>query len=301
MARPRKEGLDYFPLDVDFFSNRKIKILKAQFGADGITIYLYLLCEIYKKGYYLQVDDDFYYIVADDLNMSQNKIGQVIHFLLERSLFDNILFQSDKVLTSVSIQKQYQESVKARASKNPIQVKRFWLLDEAETETFIKVVQNDNFSEKNPSYSENNDFNSKNNDTKESKEKKNKINKSKVIDPPKLFEEFWMAYPRKASRMLAEQAYIEVLSDTDWLEESQLLEAAKNYAEYCKILIKEEIYIKYASNWLKDSIWMDYLPQNYKKPKKKENSGSIQNNRFNNIVSKEHDYEELERQLLGSQ
>ena len=29
MARPQKEGLEYFSLDVDFFLDRKIKILKA--------------------------------------------------------------------------------------------------------------------------------------------------------------------------------------------------------------------------------------------------------------------------------
>ena len=53
MARPRKEGMDYFSFDVDFFTgSKKIKILKARYGADGIVIYLYLLCEIYKNGYY---------------------------------------------------------------------------------------------------------------------------------------------------------------------------------------------------------------------------------------------------------
>ena len=46
LARPQKEGLAYFSLDVDFFSDRKVKILKGRFGADGITYYLYLLCEI---------------------------------------------------------------------------------------------------------------------------------------------------------------------------------------------------------------------------------------------------------------
>lgn len=103
MARPRKQGLGYFPLDVDFFQNKKIRILKAKYGVDGISVYLYLLCEIYKNGYYVPVDDDFIYIMADDLKMSNNKIKQVLNFLLEQSLFDNTLFQSDKVLTSASI------------------------------------------------------------------------------------------------------------------------------------------------------------------------------------------------------
>ena len=57
MARRRQEGNLFFRLDVDFFSDRKVKILKARYGADGITLYLYLLCEIYKTGYYLKIED----------------------------------------------------------------------------------------------------------------------------------------------------------------------------------------------------------------------------------------------------
>lgn len=60
MARRRQEGNLFFRLDVDFFSDRKVKILKARYGADGITLYLYLLCEIYSVGIekgFLQTDE----------------------------------------------------------------------------------------------------------------------------------------------------------------------------------------------------------------------------------------------------
>ena len=100
MARRKQEGNRFFRLDVDFFSDKKVKILKARYGADGVTLYLYILCEIYKAGYYLKIDEDFEFIVSDDLSMDSNKVKQVLNFLLERSLFDNTLFQSDKVLTS---------------------------------------------------------------------------------------------------------------------------------------------------------------------------------------------------------
>ena len=65
MARPRKRGLDYFPFDVTFFSDKKIRILKSRFGADGIEIYIYLLCEIYKEGYFIHLDNDYEYIIAE--------------------------------------------------------------------------------------------------------------------------------------------------------------------------------------------------------------------------------------------
>lgn len=38
MARDRKEGLDYFSFDCDFFSDRKIKRLRAKFGTDGVMV-----------------------------------------------------------------------------------------------------------------------------------------------------------------------------------------------------------------------------------------------------------------------
>lgn len=95
MARRKQEGNRFFRLDVDFFSDKKVKILKARYGADGVTLYLYILCEIYKAGYYLKIDEDFEFIVSDDLSMDSNKVKQVLNFLLERSLFDNTLFQSD--------------------------------------------------------------------------------------------------------------------------------------------------------------------------------------------------------------
>lgn len=177
MARPQKEGLAYFSLDVDFFSDRKVKILKGRFGADGITYYLYLLCEIYKgHGYYLEVDEDFDYITSSELGMSHAKIGQMRKFLLERSLFDNKrfgnkLFQSDTILTSTSIQRRFQLAVKSRASKNPVVVNpKFWLLSKEETQSFIKMHPILNNSEKNPDYSQKNPEDSENNAIKKRKE-----------------------------------------------------------------------------------------------------------------------------------
>lgn len=163
MARPKKSGLSYFPLDTDFFDNdSRIKILKARYRADGIMIYVYLLCEIYKNGYYIQVDDDLEYIIASELGVSVDKVKQVMNFLLKKSLFDSKLFSSDKVLTSAGIQKRFQLAVKERARKNPIEVGRYWLLEKEATEPFIKCTlfkENPGnacgYSGKNPEDSEN--------------------------------------------------------------------------------------------------------------------------------------------------
>lgn len=179
MARPRKIGLDYFPFDVEFFSDKKIKIVKSRYGNDGITIFIYLLCEIYKNGFFIVWDDDYKFIVADDLNVSGGLIEQVLKFLVERSLLKSILFNSDTIITSPSIQKRFQEIVKLRKTQVFVPAE-LWVLPDENTQGCIKVTEKQVFSEINPNKSENNTSFSEINSTKESKEKKSKVKKSKV-------------------------------------------------------------------------------------------------------------------------
>ena len=284
MARPRKEGMDYFSFDVDFFTgSKKIKILKARYGADGIVIYLYLLCEIYKNGYYLKVDDDFEFVISDDLNMNCDKVKQVLSFLLERSLFDNKLFQSDKVLTSAGIQKRFQLAVKTRASKNPVTVKDFWVLSEEETETFIKVNPSLNNSVNNNDYSEKNELDSENNSIKESK-----VNKSICIDtaPPdksfspeleKAFQLFLVC--RKQNGQDLNQEQIRLLRE-------ELCNLSDKDTERIAIVKKATV-----------SNWKSFYPlkeQGRKaEPKKK--------TKFSNFNGREYDMNSLESKLLNSQ
>ena len=74
-----------------------------------------------------------------------------------------------------------------------------------------------------------------------------------------------------------------------------LISAAKNYAEACKINGTTEQYINHPNNWLKDSVWIDYLPDNYKQPKK---GRKTRDN--NNFQKREYDYDDLESRLLGT-
>lgn len=181
MARPKKTGLDYFPFDVQFFSNKKIKILKARYGTDGVVLFLFLLCEIYKNGYYLIWDDDYKYVVADELNLSDGLIEQVLNFLIGRSLLNRILLGSDTFLTSPGIQSRFQEAVKSRAVKSPVSViSELWLLSKEKTQSFIKFTQNADIPQNNHDFSKNNPSNSEKNATKKSKVNESKVNKIKV-------------------------------------------------------------------------------------------------------------------------
>ena len=148
MARPMKNGLTYFPFDVDFFTDKKIKRLRAKYGADEIAVYMYLLCEIYRSGYYIEYDEDLILDISDELNLSEGSTTQIMNYLLSRSLFDETLAKSVKVLTAASIQRRYQEAKKG--SKRDIVVERdYWLLQKDETNSFIKFYPFEDNSENN--------------------------------------------------------------------------------------------------------------------------------------------------------
>lgn len=282
MGRQRTTGNVFFRLDVDFFSDKKVKILKARYGADGITLYIYLLCEIYKTGYYLKVDEDFEFIISDDLNMDCNKVKQVLNFLLERSLFDNKLFQSDKVLTSAGIQRRYQAMVKARALKTPIKAEGFWILPEDETEPFIKVNPFLNNSEKKDDNSRKKDDNSKKNETKE---KERKVNNIYTAPPETYFEDTslndaFLLFIRMRMNNGEKLAKEQIL-----LLKEQLLSLTDKTEEQIAIVKKSTV-----------SNWKNFYPSNLRKVKaSKKESGK---NRFNNFPQREYDWDKMEGDLL---
>lgn len=183
MARPKSDGLSYFPFDVDFFSDIKIKSLRAHFGADGIALYIYCLCEIYRSGYCVKVSEDFIDCAAADLGLTTDKTRQIMKFFCKRSLFDDTLFTADTILTAKSVQRRYQEARKG--SKRDIFVEeKLWLLEKVETLGFIKVRPVSGSSEKNEDFSGKNPDNYGNYSTKESKVKENKLKQSSERSAP---------------------------------------------------------------------------------------------------------------------
>lgn len=184
MARPIREGLLYFPFDTDFFQDKKIRALKGRYGTDGLAVYIYLLCEIYKAGYYIVSDDDLILCLADDLNISEGSARQIISFLLSRSLLTEIkgdkLAKSDTVLTAASVQRRYQEAVKGL--RRDVCVKaEYWLLEPEDTLSIIKTCSENNKSGKNEGkYSKNGSKSGKNptNKIKENKIKEKENNLS---------------------------------------------------------------------------------------------------------------------------
>jgi hypothetical protein len=110
MARPVKEGLDYYPKNTDYFNDRKVRRLLKEFGCKGFVIFDYLLCVIYQdKGYYVVYDDELAFDISDALDngITDGTVNEVVNGCVRIGLFNKSLFDSSKVLTSSGIQKRY--------------------------------------------------------------------------------------------------------------------------------------------------------------------------------------------------
>lgn len=109
MGRNKKIGLDYFPFDIDFFQDLRIRKLIKYQGGKAVTVYALLLCNIYKQGYYMRWDEELPFFVSEQTSFEEAYIREVIKCCLVIGLFSKELYDSEKILTSKGIQERYQK------------------------------------------------------------------------------------------------------------------------------------------------------------------------------------------------
>lgn len=119
MARPRKDGLEYYPMDVNFLGDIKVKKVIRSHGIQAVVVILHLLGTVYRdNGYYVTYDDDLLFITADELNLEEKYVKDVVEKLLEVDFFSREQAEKNKVLTSIGIQERYRKATERRISVN---------------------------------------------------------------------------------------------------------------------------------------------------------------------------------------
>ena len=177
MARSIIKGLEYIPLDLDFWQDRKLLKLRRQCGLEGPMIYLVILCAIYKEGYYVKWDEDFDFDIAELLHAEEQHVSEVIDVCLNVDLFSRPMFEAHRILTSYGIQRRY--NMVTERSKRKGCVTEYNLLISSEE----KGIN----SEETPISSEEKGINS---DSFKRKKEKKEINKKENFIKEKIISEF---------------------------------------------------------------------------------------------------------------
>ena len=154
MPKQPKKGLNYFTLDCDIFSTKSgLKPLIDRYQADGLAVYIHILCDVYATGYYFKPDnyEDYLYAMAKDIGISVEKVQLILAFMADRTLLDAFSLNKNTVFTSHGIQKRYVEAMKGRKRSVAEMKGEHWLLsekDESELDTFYKRTHSADKSEK---------------------------------------------------------------------------------------------------------------------------------------------------------
>ena len=131
MARISKPGLDYFPLDVNFLQDRKVRRISCRHHAVGIATLTSLLCLIYKeKGYYISWNKDTLFDIAQEACCGEEEMQAIIDDCLSVGLFDDLIYKEYGVLTSQAIQEQYHKIITDSRRKYKLPLEHFWLIKE---------------------------------------------------------------------------------------------------------------------------------------------------------------------------
>lgn len=114
-----KTGLAYYNVETDRYQDIKIKRLKKDFGCNGIAVYDYLLCEIYRdKGCFIEWDESTVFDVAEYFGLKENLVKEIVNYCAYVGLFNKELLSSESVLTSRSIQQRYIDTCTRAKRKN---------------------------------------------------------------------------------------------------------------------------------------------------------------------------------------
>ena len=220
MARPIKTGLSYFPLDVDFHNDIKIRKLVRQKDGRAISVYLILLCSIYKNGYFMEWDEDLPFIIAESTGYPEDYILEVIYCCLEVGLFCKTMFEQHHIFTSHGIQIRYKTVCKT--SNKTALITKYNIIKSQETP--IKSEETPVKSEETPIKSEETPIKSELSTQRKEKEiKENKRREKDKAFPAPPTPRFFVEIDELANFLIADQAWCEIIAMQNQLENTEVL------------------------------------------------------------------------------
>lgn len=239
MARPQKEGLDYFPHDVDASGDPKIEPLIILYGSKGYGFYFMHLEYIYRTPELrLDVSDsETREIFCNKLKLNQEEYQQILNTALKHGCFDKELFFETGFLSSNGIKKRADVVLKKRIE-----------MQERYQNKLLKKASVSNAEIKEETQPE----------MSQSKVKKSKVKESNIYNNNIYtleFEQFYSEYPRPEDKRRSFNNWKTCLKS---YTVEQIITAMRNYK---KAKAKTQLeFIKSSANFLgKEKPFEDFL------------------------------------------
>jgi len=142
MARPQKQGLDYFALDVNM--GDEVELIEAEHGMIGFAVLIKMFQKIYKEGYFYEWNEKNQLLFSSRSCVDKDTIINIIDDCIKWEIFDSNLYDRYKILTSRRIQEHYVAAVYKRI--NVEMVRDYLLIDiyDRNNVTLIRVSDDGN-------------------------------------------------------------------------------------------------------------------------------------------------------------
>ncbi len=136
MARPSKQGIDYFPLDVEFDEKTEMFLIEKE--AAGLAVLITTWQLIYKnEGYYIHFGTDIFLLIKKRISIDIKVIKDCIDSCINRGIFDKDLFSKFGILTSKAVQKRFFDVINRK--KEVHYKSEFLLIDVSAYKNLINV------------------------------------------------------------------------------------------------------------------------------------------------------------------
>lgn len=230
MGRPIKNGMDYHPMDVNWYNDVKVRKLKNAMGGGALCVLMVLYSKIHAAGYYLDWNDDELFYLSEDAGFDEQYTREVVDQCLKVGLLCKQLFEEYAILTSHRIQLNYVEAKKK--SKNKID-ERFSLINDIYSgKTAVNSEETTVFDGKTAVNSKKAEISTQN----KIKENKRKENISSPSPPPcqeggQTGREELKYYPTKEALASLEELIFSVIHDSDQITAEELLRLSCNMAD----------------------------------------------------------------------
>ena len=256
MARPRKQGLTYFPHDTDACNDEKIHALMALYGAEGYAFYFILLEKVFRTengritcGNNTAIKAG----LARSICIPLKKFDIILATALEIGAFNKEAYDKEGVLTSNGIEKRI-------ISVNDLRYKERERKKEKEKERFRRKTHG--------KLTENSETLINKGDKDPSLEGDNKPITSLYGER---FDKFWQAYPRKEAKADALKAWNSLKPDDTLL--AVILTALEKHKQTAQWLKEDGQFISLPATWIRQRRWEDEIapPQPYEHPRTRHN------------------------------